>query len=63
MMAIDEGQFRRALRGEGYRLLALNHLIKLPYAFWLWFGPALMWIVAKKHAAEIADTVAVRLKA
>lgn len=63
LMDIDETQFRKALRGEGYRLLALNHLIKLPYRFWLAFGPTLMWLVAKKNAIEIAETLGVRTSA
>lgn len=63
LMAIDETQFRKALKGEGYRNLSLNHLVKLPWAFWLYFGPTLMWLVAKKHATEIAETVTLRERA
>ncbi len=52
--------FNRALSGEKYRSLSLAHLFKLPYRFWLHFGPTLMWMVAKKHAEEIAETLKLR---
>lgn len=63
IMAIDESQFRKALRGEGYRHISLNHLLKLPFSFWLAFSPTLMYLVAKKNMVEIAETVGLRRNA
>lgn len=63
IMAIDESQFRKALRGEGYRLLALNHLIKLGPLFMTHLTASLMWLVAKQRAQEILETVTTRKSA
>jgi len=63
IMAVDESQFRKALRGEGYRHVSLNHLLKLPFSFWLHFSPTLMYLVAKKNMVEIAETVGLRKSA
>lgn len=60
---MSEANFYRALSGERYRSLSLAHLLKLPYRFWLHFGPNLMWLVAKKHAQEIADTLSLKRSA
>jgi len=55
LMRIDESQFRHSLRGgKGYHL-SLNRLLRLPFAFSLHFGPALIYLVAKKNIQEIAD--------
>ena len=61
-MQIDESQFRRALRGEGYRLLALNHLVKLGPEFMVYLTAELMWLTAKQRATEIVETVNVLQK-
>lgn len=55
---MSETNFRKALTGESYRHITLVHLLKLPYKFWLYFGPQVMWLVARKHAIEIAETIA-----
>lgn len=55
--------FNRALSGEAYRSLSLAHLFQLPWRFWLRFGPMLMWMVAKKHAEEIAETFSIKRSA
>lgn len=60
LMSIDESQFRKALRGEGYRLLALNHLIKLGPLFMASLCESLMWLTMKQRAREIMETVTVR---
>jgi len=55
LMRIDESQLRHSLRGsKGYHF-SLNRLVRLPFAFWLHFGPALIYLVAKKNIQEIAD--------
>lgn len=63
LCGMSETNFRRALSGEEYRNISLVHLCALPYRFWLHFGPYLMWMVAKKHAREIAETIVVRRSA
>jgi hypothetical protein len=63
IMGIDESQFRKSLRGEGHRHLALNHLIKLGPLFMVHLTASLMWLTAKQRAAEIAETVSVRKNA
>lgn len=56
LTGMSETNFYRALSGEESRNLSLVHLFKLPYRFWLHFGPMLMWLVAKKHAQEIRES-------
>ncbi len=60
IMQIDESQFRKALRGEGYRRLALNHLVKLGPIFMVHLTGQLMWLTAKQRATEIVETVGLR---
>ncbi len=60
IMKIDHSQFCKALRGEGYRLLSLNHLIKLGPTFMVHLTGELMWLTAKQRAIEIVETVSVR---
>lgn len=60
---MSEPNFYRAISGERYRSLSLASLMKLPYRFWLHFGPQIMWLVAKKHAQEIAETIGLRRSA
>lgn len=56
-MRIDIKQLGRQLRGEPMQHLSLTKLIRLPFVFWLHFGPTLMWLVAKKRYDEIAAEV------
>ena len=60
VMGIQEAHFRAALKGEGYRRLALNHLIKLGPLFMVHLTSELMWLVAKQRATEIVETFSVR---
>lgn len=63
LMAIDESQLRHGLRNEPGYHLSLNRLIRLPFAFWLTFSPTLIYMVAKKHHAEIAADLGLRKRA
>lgn len=56
-MRIDIKQLGRQLRGEPMQHLSLTKLVRLPFVFWLSFGPALMYLVAKKRYDEIAEEV------
>lgn len=55
LMRIDESQLRHCLRGDKGYHLSLNRLLRLPFGFWLHFGPALIYLVAKKNMTEIAE--------
>lgn len=63
LMAIDESQLRHGLRGEKGYHLSLNRLVRLPFTFWLTFSPTLIYLVAKKHHAEIAEDLGFRKRA
>ncbi len=58
LMEMNETNFRKALTGEAGRTITLVRLIKLPYRFWLHFGPQIMWLVTRKHMIEIGETFA-----
>lgn len=62
-MKVNEANFRRALKGEGYRLIALNHLVKLGPEFMVYLTAALMWLTAKQRAIEIKESFTVRERA
>lgn len=57
---LDEAQFNRQLRCESHHHISLNRLIRLPWKFWLFFGPTLAYIVARKRYAEIAEDFTVK---
>jgi hypothetical protein len=63
IMGIDRSQFIKALRGEGYRLLALNHLIKLGPVFMVYLTRHLMSLTAEQRYLEIIELMAVRKQA
>lgn len=63
LMVLDESTLRKAIRGEKSHHWSLNRLMKLPFSFWLHFGPTLLWLVAKRNAQEIAETVGLRRSA
>lgn len=63
LMKINEHNFRRALKGEGYRYIALNHLVKLGPEFMVYLTASLMWLTAKQRAMEIKDTFTLRERA
>ena len=58
-MRIDENQLRRQLNREPNQYLALVRLFRLPFRFWMAFGPLLMYLVAKKRWQEIDADVRV----
>jgi len=60
LMRIDESQFRKQLRGEASNHLSLTRLMRLPYRFWLWLSPSLIYLVAKRNAEEIAESMRLR---
>lgn len=60
LQGLDESQWRKQLRGEPSHHISLTRLIRLPYKFWLWFAPALMYLIVQKHAQEIAEAVTLR---
>jgi len=56
-MRMDESQLRRQLRGEPSQHVSLTRLIRLPFSFWLFFGPALIQIVYRKRMQEMAEVL------
>jgi hypothetical protein len=63
LMKIDESQLRHGLRGEKGYHLSLNRLIRLPFAFWLHFSPALVYLSAKQNAEDIAEDLGLKRSA
>lgn len=63
IMGMDESHLRQALRGEAAHHLSLNRLVRLPFAFWLHFGPALIYLVAKENVQAIAEDLKLRKSA
>jgi hypothetical protein len=57
-MRWDEKDFYKAMRGE--RHMDLTRLCRLPFSFWLFFSPTLLYLVAKKHATEVAEDLGFR---
>jgi len=62
-MQFDESQLRKCLRGDPMHHMSLTRLIRLPYSFWLHFSPALIYLVAKRSATEIAEDMGIRKSA
>jgi hypothetical protein len=63
IMKIDESQLRHGLRGEKGYHLSLNRLARLPFVFWLHFSPALVYLVAKRNASDIAEDLGLKRSA
>lgn len=63
IMQIDRSLFEKALRGEGYRHLALNHLVKLGPEFMVHLTRHLMWLTAQERYVEIVEALRVRRQA
>jgi hypothetical protein len=63
LMKIDESQLRHGMRGEKGYHLSLNRLMRLPFAFWLHFSPAIIYLVAKKNVSDIAEDLGLRKSA
>lgn len=58
LMRIDIGQLNRQLRAEPHQHISLTRLMRLcGTSFWLWFGPALLLIVARERYQEFAETL------
>lgn len=60
VMRMDESHLRKALRGEPSHHISLTRLVRLPLAFWMFFGPTLIYLVARQHAQDIAHDFGVR---
>lgn len=58
LMRIDVGQLNRQLRAEPMQHISLTRLMRLAgTSFWLWFGPALLLLVARERYNEFAETL------
>jgi hypothetical protein len=55
-MKMHPSQLHKCLRGDASHHFSLNRLLRLPWEFWFFFSSSLVYLVAKKRAAEIADT-------
>lgn len=55
-MRMHPSQLHKCLRGDPSHHFSLNRLLRLPWEFWFFFSSALVYLVAKKRASEIADT-------
>jgi hypothetical protein len=60
IMRLDESNLRKQLRGEPSNHISLTRLLRLPYRFWLWLSPSLIYLVAKRNAEEIAVSIGMR---
>lgn len=60
LMRVDERHFRKGLRAEENAHISLTRLVRLPFTFWLAFTPSLLYLVAKKHAADLANDFGIR---
>ncbi len=63
LMKMHPSQLQKCLRGDQSHHFSLNRLLRLPWSFWLVFSPALLYLVAKKHAGEVAETFGLRKSA
>lgn len=58
LMGVDYAQFGRQLRAEPGAHFNLTKLMRLAgTSFWVWFGPALILLVARERYAEFAETL------
>lgn len=55
VMRMDESHLRKALRGEPSHHISLTRLVRLPFTFWLYFSPSLIYLVAKQNVHDIAE--------
>jgi hypothetical protein len=56
-MGIAESQFNAQLQGKPGAHLSLLRLARLPWPFWMTFGPSLMWLLAKRNIDQITESV------
>src|SRR5678816_63629 len=57
LMKVDRSQFNKALNGEPYRHLSLNHLVRLGPEFMVHLTRHLMWLTAEHRVAEFKQEV------
>jgi hypothetical protein len=55
IIGMDVKHFQQALRGDGFRKIAITNLGRLPWSFWACFFPALASIVLRQHCDELVD--------
>lgn len=60
MMRMNDSHLRKALRGEPSHHISLTRLVRLPYVFWLYFSPTLIYLVARRNTEQIAEDLGVR---
>jgi hypothetical protein len=63
LMRLDESNLRSMLRGDGKYHLGVVHLARLPFTFWLCFGPKLFGLVARQNLEAIAEDIGLRKSA
>lgn len=56
-MGITDSQLAKQLRGEPGHFISLTRLIRVPFAFWLFFGPSLIALVYRKRMQEMAEVL------
>jgi hypothetical protein len=57
VMKVDRSHFNKALNGDGYRHLSLNHLVRLGPEFMVHLTRHLMWLTAEHRVAEFKQEV------
>lgn len=57
-MGIDRAQLERQLRREKGQQLSVYRLLHAPTTWWIYFGPSLTFIVARKHWQELKEELA-----
>lgn len=58
VMGMDRSQWSQIEQGRpGHHMPSLTKLLRLPWEFWFLFVPELVWIVARKNVADIAQDV------
>jgi hypothetical protein len=63
LMAWDESNLRKALRGEPGHHISLNRLVRLPIQWWMWFLPTLTYLVMRQNVAHVAEDLGLRRSA
>jgi hypothetical protein len=62
-MRLDVSQLSRQLSATPGYHISLTRLVRLPFEFWLFLGPQLMYLVARKRFNEIAEDLNLRKRA
>ena len=63
IMRLDESNLRSMLRGDGKYHLGVVHLARLPFSFWLCFGPMLFALMARQNLTALAEDIGLRKSA